>query len=71
MNIIMLQIGGEVHRLIPALSLLKDGRMHNQLRKSFYENVRACFESKQGAAGKSIDCLERVCHIIYSYSCVI
>ena len=38
-------------KLIPALSLLKDGKMYGQLRRSFYENVCACFEAKEGAAG--------------------
>ena len=33
------------------LSLLKDGKMYGQLRRSFYENVCAYFEAKEGAAG--------------------
>ena len=47
-------IGAEVCRLIPALSLLKDGKMYGQMQRSFYDNVRACFEVKEGAAGISI-----------------
>ena len=41
-------------RLVPALSLLKDAKMHRQPRKEFYENVRVCFEPKEGASGKSV-----------------
>ena len=47
-------LGGEVFRLIPALSLLKDGKMYGQLQSSFYNNVRACFEAKEGAAGMNL-----------------
>ena len=50
----MLPLGYEVCRLIPALSLLKDGKMYGQLQRSFYDNVRACFETKEGAAGMCI-----------------
>ena len=47
-------IGAEVCRLIPALSLLKDGKMYKHQHREFYENVRACFEIKEGAAGMSM-----------------
>lgn len=50
----MLSLGCEVCWLIPALSLLKDGKMYGQLQRSFYDNVRACFETKEGAAGMCI-----------------
>ena len=45
-------LGGEVCRLIPALSLLKDAKMYKQLKGTFYENVRVCFELKEGASGE-------------------
>ena len=47
-------IGGKVYQLIPALSLLKDGKMYGQLRRSFYDNVRGCFEVREGTAGMSM-----------------
>ena len=56
-------IGGEVCRLIPALSLLKDGKMYGQLQRSFYENVCACFEVKEGAAGTSMHKEITQCHV--------
>ena len=52
--ICLLYIGSEVCRLIPALSLLKDGKMYKQQQKAFFENVRVCFEVKEGAAGMLI-----------------
>ena len=47
-------VGGEVCRLVPALSLLKDAKMYREPRKEFYENVCVCFEPKEGASGKSV-----------------
>ena len=54
LTVVMLSIGGEVCQLIPALSLLKDGKMYGQLQRSFYDNVRACFEVREGTAGISM-----------------
>ena len=50
----MLSIGGKVSQLIPALSLLKDGKMYGQLQGPFYDNVRGCFEVREGTAGISM-----------------